>query len=241
MRWLSWGIIVSWLLVGCQPASTAQPLPEAAPAPVTEVSKAPAAEATQPAVKTEAARDDSASRAATPAERVFNPAKPPPGYSQCQAKECRTADGRILTYKQVMEEIGATRLIGGLDTTKLPEAPTDVAAPGEGAERTASGLTSRVLSPGSGTATPSATSRVLVHYSGWTTDGVAFDSSMARGRPSAFPLNRVIAGWQEALQLMVVGEKRRIWVPESLAYKGKAGGPSGTLVFDLELVDILTP
>ncbi len=73
---------------------------------------------------------------------------------------------------------------------------------------------------------------------GWTTDGRAFDSSIARGQPAKFPLKSVIAGWTEGLQLMVVGEERRFWIPEDLAYKGKAGKPTGMLVFDVELLEI---
>lgn len=172
---------------------------------------------------------------------LFNPAKPPVGYSRCQAGECHTADGRILTYTQVMEETGAKRMVGSVDTKKLPEAPADVAAPPEDAEKTASGLSSRVLVPGTGTVRPGRASTVQVHYSGWTTDGKAFDSTAARGRPAAFPLNRVIPGWQEAIQLMVPGEKRRVWIPESLAYRGQAGGPRGMLVFDIELLRIVSP
>ena len=64
-----------------------------------------------------------------------------------------------------------------------------------------------------------------------------FDSSVARGNPSTFTLSRVMAGWRECVQLMVVGEKRRCWVPQALAYKGQAGRPAGTVVFDIELVD----
>jgi peptidylprolyl isomerase len=117
-----------------------------------------------------------------------------------------------------------------------PPVPEDVAAPPADAETTASGLASKVLRPGVGDAHPTATSTVTAHYSGWTTDGKLFDSSVARGEPVAFPLNRVIPGWTEGLQLMVVGEKRRFWIPEDLAYKGQAGAPQGTLVFDVELV-----
>ncbi len=172
---------------------------------------------------------------------VFDPAKPPVGYSWCRSGECHTRDGRVLTYKQVMEEVGATRMAGSVDPAKLPAAPEDVAAPPKGAEETATGLFSRVLAPGTGVVKPGPGSTVQVHYSGWTTDGKAFDSTVARGRPAAFPLNRVIPGWQEAIRLMVVGEERRIWVPEALAYKGKAGGPPGMLVFDIELLKILAP
>ena len=80
--------------------------------------------------------------------------------------------------------------------------------------------------------------KVEVHYTGWTTDGKMFDSSVARGKPSSFPLNRVIKGWTEGVQLMVEGEKRRFWIPESLAYQGRAGRPAGMLVFDIELLGV---
>ena len=85
---------------------------------------------------------------------------------------------------------------------------------------------------------PTASSTVSVHYSGWTTDGRLFDSSATRGRPATFPLSGVIAGWTEGVQRMVVGEKRRFWIPESLAYQGRPGAPQGMLVFDVELLSI---
>ena len=116
-------------------------------------------------------------------------------------------------------------------------APDDVAAPPADAETTASGLASKVLEAGSGSVNPTATSNVTVHYTGWTTDGRMFDSSVARGQPSMFPLNRVIRGWTEGVQLMVVGEKRRFWIPEELAYGGRRA-PFGLLVFDVELIAI---
>jgi len=118
-------------------------------------------------------------------------------------------------------------------------APPDVAAPPAGARKTASGLASKVIAPGTGSRHPGPTSRVQVHYSGWTTDGKMFDSSVTRGRPSEFPLNRVIPGWTEGLQLMVEGEKRRLWIPEELAYKGRPRKPAGMLVFDVELLSIM--
>jgi FKBP-type peptidyl-prolyl cis-trans isomerase len=117
-----------------------------------------------------------------------------------------------------------------------PEVPDDVAAPPADAETTASGLASKVLRPGVGTAHPKKSSTVTVHYSGWTTDGQLFDSSVVRGETVSFPLDRVIPGWTEGLQLMVAGEKRRLWIPEELAYKGQAGAPQGMLVFDVELI-----
>src|SRR5215216_5009758 len=116
--------------------------------------------------------------------------------------------------------------------------PPDLAAPPADAAKAASGLISRVLTPGTGTQTPAATDIVTVHYTGWVaSDGRMFDSSLARGNPSSFPLNRVMAGWRECVQLMTVGEKRRCWVPQDLAYRGQAGRPTGTVVFDIELLD----
>ncbi|NUN14346.1 MAG: FKBP-type peptidyl-prolyl cis-trans isomerase [Myxococcales bacterium] len=120
-------------------------------------------------------------------------------------------------------------------------APPDVAAPPADAEKTASGLASKVLTGGMGQTRPGPTSVVQVHYTGWTTDGKAFDSSVARGQPAQFPLNRVIPGWTEGLQLMVEGEERRFWIPEELAYKGQQGRPQGMLVFDVELIKIVQP
>ncbi|MGB1130907.1 MAG: FKBP-type peptidyl-prolyl cis-trans isomerase [Haloferula sp.] len=124
---------------------------------------------------------------------------------------------------------------------KMPEVPADVAAAPADAEKTKSGLASKVLQAGTGDKKPSATDTVTVHYSGWTTDGEMFDSSVKRGEPTSFPLNGVIAGWTEGLQLMVVGEKRRFWIPEDLAYGPKvegSGRPGGMLVFDVELIGI---
>jgi len=80
---------------------------------------------------------------------------------------------------------------------------------------------------------------VTVNYTGWTTDGKVFDSSLARGKAAFLPLDRVIVGWSEGLQLMVKGEKRRLWIPAKLAYEGQANRPQGMLVFDVELLDIL--
>jgi peptidylprolyl isomerase len=119
---------------------------------------------------------------------------------------------------------------------KPPATPEDVAAPPANAEKTKSGLVSRVLKHGEGADHPKKTSNVTVHYSGWTTDGKMFDSSVTRGKSVSFALNQVISGWTEGLQLMVAGEKRRFWIPEDLAYKGAPGKPQGMLVFDVELI-----
>ena len=125
---------------------------------------------------------------------------------------------------------------------QLP-APPDVAAAPRDASVTASGLASKVISPGRGGAKPVAASTVKVHYSGWTTDGQMFDSSVTRGATSSFPLRGVIRGWTEGLQLMEKGEKRRFWIPAALAYgeTPRAGAPKGLLVFDVELFEFTTP
>ena len=122
--------------------------------------------------------------------------------------------------------------------SKSISAPSDVAAPAPDASVTSSGLATKVLEPGAGTRHPGPNSRVRVHYTGWTTDGQMFDSSVARNEPIAFGLNQVIAGWTEGVQLMVEGEKRRLWIPERLAYRGQRGAPQGMLVFDVELIKI---
>ena len=126
------------------------------------------------------------------------------------------------------------------DTYSMLETPKDVNSVPSDAEATASGLASRVLTAGTGPESPAAADTVTVHYSGWTTDGNLFDSSVERGEPTSFPLNRVIKGWTEGLQLMVLGEKRRFWIPADLAYGENPGGgrPGGLLVFDVELLGI---
>jgi peptidylprolyl isomerase len=120
---------------------------------------------------------------------------------------------------------------------QVPPVPTDLTEPPADAAKSQTGLISKVLTEGTSTERPSATDIVTVHYTGWASDGRMFDSSQARGNPSMFPVSRVMAGWRECVQLMVIGEKRRCWVPQALAYKGQTGRPTGTVVFDLELLD----
>src|SRR5204862_230473 len=121
--------------------------------------------------------------------------------------------------------------------TKIIPTPADVAEAPADAEKTASGLASKVIIPGTGKTHPARTDRVTVDYSGWTTDGKLFDSSLVKGKPATFSLGKVIPGWTEGLQLMVEGEKTRFYIPEALAYKGQ-GPVYGDLVFDIELVKI---
>ena len=137
-----------------------------------------------------------------------------------------------------MKEIGATKSINVPKRAPMPKAPADVAGPGSDTQVTGSGIASKVLKAGSGKIKPKLTDTVSVHYTGWTTDGKAFDSSVARGAPATFPLNRVIPGWSEGVQLMTVGEERRFWIPGHLAYDGRKGAPQGMLVFDVELLSI---
>ena len=139
----------------------------------------------------------------------------------------------VLALVAVVEVLAAA-----VSAQRTIPAPSDVAAPPADAETTASGLASKVVDAGTGSDHPGPTSTVTVHYTGWHTSGEMFDSSVARGAPSSFPLNRVIRGWTEGVQLMVTGEKRRFWIPEELAYGGAAGFPAGMLVFDVELIAI---
>lgn len=111
----------------------------------------------------------------------------------------------------------------------------------DGVQSTASGLQYKVLEAGTGNTHPSATDRVKVHYHGTLLDGTVFDSSVDRGEPISFGLNQVIPGWTEGVQLMVVGEKTRLFIPSSLAYGNRAAGkikPGSTLIFDVELMGI---
>jgi len=117
-------------------------------------------------------------------------------------------------------------------------APEDVAKPPADALTNPSGLASRVLQRGTGSAKPAITDLVTVHYTGWTRDGRMFDSSLTSNAPATFPLDRVIKGWGEGVQMMVIGEKRRFWIPQALAYNGMKDRPAGMLVFDVELLAI---
>lgn len=129
-------------------------------------------------------------------------------------------------------------LLNVMPAPKPIPAPADVAVAPKDAKKTKSGLAYKVQQKGTGKVHPKATDTVEVHYTGWTTDGKMFDSSVQRGQTASFPLNGVIAGWTEGVQLMVQGEKTRFWIPKELAYNDQPGRPAGTLVFDVELIDI---
>jgi peptidylprolyl isomerase len=118
-------------------------------------------------------------------------------------------------------------------------APPDLAGPSGDAKVLFSGLGYRFLRRGTGTEHPSRVGHVRVHYTGWTQDGVMFDSSYKTGEPAVFGLDQVIKGWTEGLQLMAPGDRIRLWVPEKMAYQGAKGKPAGMLVFDIDLIAIL--
>ena len=112
-----------------------------------------------------------------------------------------------------------------------------------GVDTLSDGIQYKVIKKGEG-AKPKATDVVKVHYRGTLIDGTEFDSSIKRGEPAEFPLNRVIQGWSKALQAMPVGSKWEIYLPSDQAYGPRGGGPIGpneTLIFEVELLDIVTP
>ena len=132
------------------------------------------------------------------------------------------------------EEIAANKKAGAefMETNKTAD----------GVKTTNSGLQYLVLQEGTGTQLPSATDQVMVHYEGKLLDGTVFDSSVKRGQPISFGLNQVIKGWTEGVQLMVVGETTRFFIPADMAYGDKEAGrdiPGGsTLIFEVELLGI---
>jgi peptidylprolyl isomerase len=153
---------------------------------------------------------------------------------------CGRNDAGNTATKAAPEAAAPSASVAIQPSTPTIPAPPDVAAPPADAETTASGLASKVLQPGTGKDHPAPADQVKVHYTGWTKEGKMFDSSVLRGEPIVFPLNGVIPGWTEGVQLMVVGEKRRLWIPAKLAYGDhpRMGAPAGDLVFDVELIDI---
>ena len=127
------------------------------------------------------------------------------------------------------------------EAERIPETidtPRDVAQPPKNARKTKLGVFYRFLRKTKRGKKPRKSDTVTVHYSGWTTDGKMFDSSVTRKRPATFPLRHVIPGWTDGLQQMRVGDKIRLWIPERLAYRGAPGRPQGMLVFDVELLEI---
>ncbi|MCU0331298.1 MAG: FKBP-type peptidyl-prolyl cis-trans isomerase [Candidatus Kapabacteria bacterium] len=161
----------------------------------------------------------------------------------------------LLTDEQVKAALMALQqeMVAAADAEKAKSATSNKEA-GEkflaenkkkpGVITTASGLQYKVITQGKG-AKPAATSTVKVHYKGTLIDGKVFDSSYDRGEPIEFPLNGVIAGWTEGVQLMSVGSKFEFYIPGNLAYgergAGQDIGPNSTLIFVVELLDITKP
>lgn len=163
----------------------------------------------------------------------------PPKITDEQANEIRNEFGQKLQKKRA-EEAKA------LSEKNVKEGETFLAANGKksGVVTTKSGLQYQVLTEGKG-AKPKDTDTVRVHYKGTLLDGKTFDSSYDRKQPAEFILGQVVPGWSEGVALMPVGSKYKFWIPSKLAYgeSGAAGviGPNATLVFEVELLDIVKP
>ena len=146
------------------------------------------------------------------------------------------AQAFLSTYFQKLEEQMAQ------ETKERNEAFLKSNGERPGVKTTQSGLQYEIIKEGKG-AKPKATDKVRVHYHGTLINGVVFDSSVERGEPAEFPLNAVIPGWTEILQLMPVGSKWRVVIPSELAYGSRGAGdvirPNMTLIFEIELLDIV--
>jgi peptidylprolyl isomerase len=148
----------------------------------------------------------------------------------------------VVGYNSWAQTVGQSK--PGANATNVPPvAPAATTnAPKSDMKTTASGLKYKVLKQGTGTVSPKATDTVKVHYHGTLLNGTIFDSSVKRGEPISFPLNRVIAGWTEGLQLMKVGDKFKFEIPPNLAYGPGSPSPdippNSTLVFEIELLGI---
>ena len=144
--------------------------------------------------------------------------------------------------EQLMAKMQAERNKAGEEAGAEGAAFLAANAEKPGVKTTDSGLQYIVVEEGSG-ATPAATDVVRTHYRGTLIDGTEFDSSYARGEPAEFPVNRVIPGWTEALQMMKVGDKWKLFIPAALAYGDRGAGqdipPNAALIFDIELLDVV--
>ncbi|MEE2777862.1 MAG: FKBP-type peptidyl-prolyl cis-trans isomerase [Acidobacteriota bacterium] len=154
------------------------------------------------------------------------------------AEERQTALGEL--QQEVQTRMSAQKDVEGSANREAGAAFLAENARKEGVMTTDTGLQYEVLEAGAG-ARPAATDTVTVHYRGTLIDGTEFDSSYGRGQPAQFPLNRVIPGWTEGLQLMSVGAKYKLYVPSELGYGANGSGeigPHSTLIFEVELISI---
>lgn len=145
-------------------------------------------------------------------------------------------------FQEVNEQMQAKKAEDAQVFAKAGEEFLAANAEKEGVVVLESGLQYEIINAGDGDK-PSAESTVSTHYHGTLIDGTVFDSSVERGQPAEFPVNRVIAGWTEALQLMPKGSKWRLYIPHNLAYGSQGSGgkiaPYSALIFDVELLDIV--
>jgi FKBP-type peptidyl-prolyl cis-trans isomerase len=172
---------------------------------------------------------------------TFHVARAIPGWSEALAQMVVGEKRRLWVPPALAYEgqLGAPRglVVFDLQLVEIvpgPSAPADVGAPPPGAMKLQDGLASQVLAPGDGKVHPAINDIVTLTFASWTADG----TPLARGEGVAVTVGRSIPGWVEAIPLMVVGEKRRIWLPPALAYAAVPGTPSGPVVFDLELSEI---
>lgn len=155
-----------------------------------------------------------------------------------------SADGQIQPNEALIYEINLVKIQNSEKSMQAALDFLEANAKKDGIKTTESGLQYEILQEGEeGGKSPAATDVVKVHYAGTLINGTEFDSSIARGEPTEFPLNRVIAGWTEGVQLMSVGDKYRFFVPPQLAYgeSGTPGGPIGpneALIFEVELLEV---
>jgi len=167
-----------------------------------------------------------------------------PQLTDAELQAAMTAFQRDLERKQAMKRIEKDPKLKAAAEKNLKDGQAFLAknAKVKGVKTTPSGLQYQVLKAGKGPS-PKATDRVTTHYHGTLIDGTVFDSSVDRKQPATFGVNRVIAGWTEALQLMKVGSKWKLFIPSELAYgltprPGGPIGPNAVLVFEVELLSI---
>ena len=160
-----------------------------------------------------------------------------------EGNACKLSDeDKMAVQQQLQLEMTEKANVAGSANQEEGTAFLDANKAKDGITETESGLQYEVLTEGEGDSPESAESEVTVHYEGKLLDGTVFDSSVARGEAATFPLNRVIKGWTEGVQLMKVGSKYRFFIPSELAYgpQGAGGqiGPNATLIFEVELLAI---
>ena len=155
------------------------------------------------------------------------------GMASCASNENKTTESEETAAPSYGQQIKDNKTLG--------REFLEQNAKNDSVVQTASGLQYMVLKEGTG-AKPGPTDEVTVHYTGRLLDGTVFDSSVERGEPATFPLNGVIPGWAEGLQLMSEGSKYRLFIPSELAYGSKGAGdkilPNATLVFDVESIKV---